>query len=59
MVSRILLEDAHLKDLLDNRDTLIKLMSHIKDYAVRLQLRKEIQELDTMIDIQVKAILEN
>jgi hypothetical protein len=59
MVSRILLEDDHLKDLLDNRDTLIKLMSHIKDYSVRLQLRKEIQELDTLIDIRVKEVLEN
>jgi len=59
MVSRILLEDDHLKDLLNNRDTLIKLMSHIKDYAVRLQLRKEIQDLDTLIDIRVKEILEN
>jgi hypothetical protein len=59
MVSRILLEDDNLKDLLDNRDTLIKLMSHIKDYSVRLRLRKEIQELDTLIDIRVKEVLEN
>lgn len=59
MISSKLLEDENLKDLMTNRDTLIKLMSHIKDYAVRLQLRKEIQELDTMIDIVVKTILEN
>ncbi len=59
MISSKLLEDGNLRELMSNRDTLIKLMSHIKDYPVRLQLRKEIQELDTMIDIRVKEILEN
>ena len=57
MVSSKLLGDAILTDLIANRDKVIRLMSHIKDYDLRAKLRKEIQELDTAIDIRVKEVL--
>lgn len=59
MISSKLLGDDILTDLIDNRDKVILLMSHIKDYDLRAKLRKETQELDTAIDIRVKEVLQN
>ena len=51
-----ILENDRLKELTEERQTLIMYVNNIKDWESRIELKKRIQHLDTMIDIEILNI---
>tara|TARA_Y100001956_G_scaffold66852_1_gene68559 strand:+ start:2182 stop:2379 length:198 start_codon:yes stop_codon:yes gene_type:complete len=51
-----ILENDRLKELTAERQTLIMYVNNIKDWEARIELKKDIQHLDTMIDIEILNI---
>ena len=51
-----ILENDRLKELTAERQTLIVYLNNIKDWESRIELKKHIQHLDTMIDIEILNI---
>ena len=51
-----ILENDRLKELTAERQTLMMYINNIKDWESRIELKKSIQHLDTMIDIEILNI---
>ena len=51
-----LLENERLKELIAERQTLMMYLSNIKDWESRGEIKRAIQDLDVMIDVEILNI---